>query len=109
MKISEVEKLMGLEQGTIASGVKVEVTMPNVGGGKVTMVGTSTGAFFSILLMAGAVVLFGLLGKKKGLQKSWRSLQLSAFLSGYTCCPCLHAESYIFISLSGAVSDSLCL
>lgn len=44
--------------------------MPNVGGGKVTMVGTSTGAFFSILLMAGAVVLFGLLGKKKGLQKS---------------------------------------
>lgn len=70
MKISEVEKLMGLEQGTIASGVKVEVTMPNVGGGKVTMVGTSTGAFFSILLMAGAVVLFGLLGKKKGLQKS---------------------------------------
>ena len=70
MKISEVEKLMGLEQGTIASGAKVEVTMPNVGGGKVTMVGTSTGAFFSILLMAGAVVLFGLLGKRKGLQKS---------------------------------------
>ena len=64
MKISEIEKLMGLAQGTINSGAKVEVTMPNVGGGSVTNVGTSTGAWFSIILMTGAIIGSCLIRKK---------------------------------------------
>ena len=66
MKISEVEKLLGLSQGTISTGAKVTITMPNVGQGGVTLVGTPTGTWVSLALMLLLAVIGFFAWRKRG-------------------------------------------
>lgn len=56
MSISELEKLFGLEEGTIENGAKLEFYSPNIGPEKVTTVGTTTGTYMGIGLGIAAVL-----------------------------------------------------
>ncbi len=50
MKISDLEQLYGLPEGTISNGAKLEFYSPNIGPDKVTTVGTSTGTYVGIII-----------------------------------------------------------
>ena len=50
MSISELEKLYGLEEGTIENGAMLEFYSPNIGAEGVTTVGTSTAPYIGIAL-----------------------------------------------------------
>lgn len=56
MSIEELEKLYGLEAGTIGNGAKLEFYSPNIGPEKVTVVGTSTGAYLGIGICLASVL-----------------------------------------------------
>lgn len=56
MSISELEKLYGLEEGTIGNGAKLEFYSPNIGPDRVTVVGTSTGTYLGIGLCVVSVL-----------------------------------------------------
>lgn len=56
MSVAELEKLYGLEEGTIENGAKLEFYSPNIGPDKVTTVGTSTGTYMGIGLSIAAVL-----------------------------------------------------
>ena len=55
MSISELEKLYGLEKGTIENGAMLEFYSPNIGADRVTTVGTSTAPYIGIALCIIAV------------------------------------------------------
>lgn len=48
VNISALEEVMGLEAGTINSGLSITVSLPNVGDQKLEIVGTSTGTIIGI-------------------------------------------------------------
>ncbi len=56
ININDLEKVMGLKEGTVNSGSQLELRMPNVGGGSIQLLGTSTGTILGILLCIGIVV-----------------------------------------------------
>lgn len=58
ISIKELEKVMGLKEGTINTGSQIKLRMPNVGGGTIELVGTSTGTIIGIALCIGTVVYF---------------------------------------------------
>lgn len=64
MKISDLEALYGLEEGTIENGAELQFYSPNIGPEKITVVGSSTGTYIGILLCL-AVVLSALAGQKR--------------------------------------------
>lgn len=57
INIKDLEKVMNLPEGTINNGSQIKLRMPNVGGGTVELLGTSTGAIVGIFLSIGAVLL----------------------------------------------------
>ncbi len=57
ININDLEKVMGLKAGTINSGSQLELSMPNVGGGTLQLLGTSTGTLLGIVLCIGIVML----------------------------------------------------
>lgn len=65
VSIKDLEKVMGLKAGTINSGSQIKLNMPNVGGGTVELMGTSTGTVIGILLCVGVVVGVRLYRRKK--------------------------------------------
>ncbi len=66
MKISDVEKLMGLEEGTIASGTKVQVNMPNVGNGNIFVEGSATGILLGLVIMLAVFLYAHRRNRKRG-------------------------------------------
>lgn len=56
INIKDLEKVMNLSEGTINNGSQIKLSMPNVGGGTVELLGTSTGGVIGILLCIGAVL-----------------------------------------------------
>ena len=56
INIKDLEKVMGLKDGTINSGSQLELRMPNVGGGSIQLLGTSTGTILGIALCIGIVI-----------------------------------------------------
>lgn len=56
INIKDLEKVMNLTEGTINNGSQIKLSMPNVGGGTVELLGTSTGSVIGILLCIGAVL-----------------------------------------------------
>ncbi len=65
IKISSLENAMGLKQGTINSGSQLELGMPNIGGGTLQLLGTSTGSVLGILLCIGVVLAVWLYRSRK--------------------------------------------
>lgn len=65
LKISDLEKVMNLKTGTINSGSKLNLSMPNVGGGSIELLGTSSGPIIGILLCMGTVIIVLLFKRKK--------------------------------------------
>lgn len=62
--ISSLEKAMNLHEGTINSGSKIELKMPNVGGETIQLLGTSSGAIIGVGLSI-LVVIFVILRRDK--------------------------------------------
>ena len=56
INIKDLEKVMGLKEGTINSGSKLSLRMPNVGGQTIELLGTSTGAVLGLVLCLGTVI-----------------------------------------------------
>lgn len=56
ISINSLEKVMSLSPGTINNGSQLSLSMPNVGGGTVELVGTPTGSIIGILLCIGTVI-----------------------------------------------------
>ncbi len=56
ININDLEKVMGLKAGTVNSGSQLELRMPNVGGGSLQLLGTSTGTILGIALCIGIVM-----------------------------------------------------
>ncbi len=56
INIKDLEEVMGLKAGTVNSGSQLELRMPNVGGGSIQLLGTSTGAILGIALCIGIVI-----------------------------------------------------
>jgi hypothetical protein len=56
INIADLERAMGLREGTINSGSQLELQMPNVGGGSLQLLGTSTGTLLGIVLCIGIVI-----------------------------------------------------
>ncbi|SEW36220.1 Firmicu-CTERM sorting domain-containing protein [[Clostridium] fimetarium] len=57
INIKDLEKVMSLKSGTINNGSQIKLRMPNVGGGSIELLGTSTGALLGIILCAGTVII----------------------------------------------------
>ena len=56
INIKDLEKVMSLKTGTINNGSQLKLSMPNVGGGTIELLGTSTGALLGIILCVGTVM-----------------------------------------------------
>lgn len=56
INIKDLEKAMDLKAGTINSGSKISLQLPNLGSQKLDLLGTSTGAVVGILLCIGVVI-----------------------------------------------------
>ncbi len=56
INIRDLEKVMYLKDGTINSGSQLELRMPNVGGGSLQLLGTSTGTILGVALCIGIVI-----------------------------------------------------
>ncbi len=56
INISDLEKVMGLKVGTVNSGSRLELRMPNVGSGSLQLLGSSTGTILGIALCIGIVI-----------------------------------------------------
>ena len=56
INIKHLEKAMDLKAGTINSGSKISLQLPNLGSQKLDLLGTSTGAVVGILLCIGVVI-----------------------------------------------------
>lgn len=57
ISIASLEKVMNLKEGTINNGSTIELSMPNVGGESIEIVGTPTGPVLGIILCIGTVVI----------------------------------------------------
>ena len=55
ISIHDLEQVMGLAEGTVNSGSRIKLWMPNVGAGVIELVGTSTGPVLGISLCTGVV------------------------------------------------------
>jgi hypothetical protein len=55
INIQDLEQNMGLKEGTVNSGSQLQLNMPNVGGGSIQLLGTSTGTILGIALCIGFV------------------------------------------------------
>jgi hypothetical protein len=56
INIKDLEKVMGLKEGTVNSGSQLSLNMPNVGRGSIQLLGTSTGTILGIALCIGIVL-----------------------------------------------------
>ena len=56
VNITKLENVMGLRAGTVNNGSQLELSMPNVGGGSIQLLGTSTGAILGVLICIGIVI-----------------------------------------------------
>jgi hypothetical protein len=56
ININDLEKVMGLKEGTVNSGSQLSLNMPNVGRGSIQLLGTSTGTILGIALCLGIVL-----------------------------------------------------
>jgi len=57
INIKDLEKVMSLKEGTINNGSVLKLSMPNVGGTTIELLGTSTGALLGIILCIGTVII----------------------------------------------------
>lgn len=65
INIKDLEKVMGIKEGTINSGSQLELNMPNVGGGSIQLLGSSTGTILGIALCIGMVIAVKLYRSRK--------------------------------------------
>lgn len=65
ININDLEKVMGLKAGTINNGSQIKLQMPNVGGGTISLLGTSTGTLIGVILCIGTVVFVNYRRNKK--------------------------------------------
>jgi uncharacterized protein (TIGR04145 family) len=65
INIRELEKVMGLAEGTVNNGSTISLNMPNVGAQTIQLVGTSSGPYVGIAISAGVVGLVLWVRRKK--------------------------------------------